>query len=810
MSIEDWLREAGQAGRRGDYRKQVALLNRALGAVRQRHDALAEAEVLRQMGNAHHEQGDLRQAHSCRVEAGKLAASFACPLELRMAIEGDLGRSYLEVGLWERAEEHTQQALEGARYLHDTRAESLYLINLSLAYMNTGRQQQAEAIYEQIRHAGERQEDHYILGLCYLNLARWRLNEVRLNETQRYARRCMYHATQRDDARMRLQATQILGHSLFIAYQLIGSDRYGAESIHYLGEAAREARSLGVRRTELEAEQQLAQLHEARHEPDVAIRHHWRVLDILEELRSGLGYEEFQISYFKSYEPTYERIASYLLRNRHADDAFRTAERLRSRLLLASLGSGRASTNSWIQQKRHLLNQILAEYGGQVVAALRGGDVRGLQRNRTVGVRSGTASGAGSQAREMSDMPRGLNHARRQFLDLYEEQRLHQAHWLGGESPDGVSWSQTQHYLRPGDALISYLITDDSLVIFASTAKKRHFQHLSYSRSKLHADVEEVCRAMDALRDEVLRDGAFLARTTHEAWPVWVAQRAARLDRQLEKLYALLIAPILPVVHGAEHWIIVPQGSLHRLPWAALRGMGRYLIEEHTLSLLPSASLGVAVQSLPQSSTHDAFFFGDPDPDDEFLQLPGAQAEVRAAHQVIGRGPTPFIGPAANKSEFLRGARSARVLHAACHHFFDAQSPLLSFLKLAGEAGHDSLYAFEIAALELSAQLVCLSACESGLSGITTGDEQIGIVRAFLAAGAKSVVSTLWCIEDLSAAEFFSSFYHGARSEDLARALAKSQRSLLGDPRFSLPYFWAPYILSGRWFGSLRFGADSS
>ena len=107
--------------------------------------------------------------------------------------------------------------------------------------------------------------------------------------------------------------------------------------------------------------------------------------------------------------------------------------------------------------------------------------------------------------------------------------------------------------------------------------------------------------------------------------------------------------------------------------------------------------------------------------------------------------------------------------------------------------------------MALVADLVTLSACNSGRSGIASGDEQLGMVRAFLAAGTHSVISTLWPTDDEASAEFFGAFYQNARVLGLAAALAEAQRNLLADPWYQLPYFWAPYVLTGQWDKPLQF-----
>jgi CHAT domain-containing protein len=104
-----------------------------------------------------------------------------------------------------------------------------------------------------------------------------------------------------------------------------------------------------------------------------------------------------------------------------------------------------------------------------------------------------------------------------------------------------------------------------------------------------------------------------------------------------------------------------------------------------------------------------------------------------------------------------------------------------------------------VSELRLEAQLAVLSACETARSHVVAGDEQYGMIRSFLAAGVRSIVSTLWAIEDQSAVHLFSLFYQESTQRPLAQALANAQRGMMKTPPYDLPYFWAPYVLSGEW-----------
>jgi CHAT domain-containing protein len=790
--------ELEAAQKRGDLDGRIELLGQLLSWAQQQDDAVLEIVALRFLGNAYQDKDELRKAHSYRVTAAKLIEVLGpdCPQQLRMWVECDLGRSYIVVEDWSKGEAHTQRALEIAGSLADEQATCMFKLNLGLVYFQTGRKQEAFQLGTEVIQVAERLQDHYILGLQHLNLASFCLQHgFRINDSLRHARQALAHADLSEDTQLRMRAQEVLGKSLRAAHLLTNRSRFAKEAEDNLRQTVELAQSLDNLSLEANAEIEWAGLCDDRRQPAEAAAHYNRALDLLDKVRGGLGYEEFQLTYFESFQPTYDKVTEFFLRQGQPDQAFLTAERSRSRLLLALLGPGRSNTRSWSSTERSKLAQILDLYGREVIREYS--NDRGQSQSR--GVTVGLQAAEGDET--TSDTP-SLRDARQRFLHLYESQQLYYASWHRQQSPPVAGFKEAQRFLGPDDALLSYLVTDQSIVIFVATDRACHFQQLGYPREKIANDVEELCMAMSEVQDQ-FRDLSvaerWFFRKPQDPWPTAVRESVAQLDQKLEKLYALLIAPTLAVIDRKPHWVIVPHGPLHRVPWAALRGAGHYLVEQHSISLLPSASLGTVLETREFPAEGKAVFLANPDPDDPDLHLPAAQSEVDAGYQVFQAGPLPFIGPAATKGEFLLNAPMARHLHLACHHFFDAKAPLLSFLKLAGDSGAGFLYAFEVAELDLTAELVVLSACQSGRSRIATGDEQIGIVRAFLAAGAHSVISTLWSIQDASAAALFTDFYTRALGTGLAKALAQAQRALLADPRYTLPCFWAPYVLSGRW-----------
>ncbi|SRR6266545_1557153 len=753
-----------------DPERQIEILSPLLSAPSTAEaPATLRIELMRRLANAHQDRGDLQEAHSYRVDAAKLAADPAskCPARIRSWIEGDLGRSYVEIHEWHRAQEHFREALALAEQSGDEQERILCKLNLALTAGNTGELAECRKLEEEVLRWGKAHDDRYVLGLQHFNIAVRMRNDLRLDECLQHAEEALAHAIYIGNVPLQSAAQRLRGESLHLGYLVTRRQKYSNEAEWYLQQSRDEAAALGSPALEAQAALGLAELYEARHQMDSAFQAYESAFSALEKVRDKLGFEEFQLSFFRPLEPIYGRTVEFLLRQKRTEEAFRTAELLRSRLLLEALGLRRSDLSAWTRDQKLRLERVLDKFGRAVLNQ-----------------RKAEASAA-----------------RRDFLSIQEEQSLRQARWNPRRSPPVASFEAVQRCLRARDALLAYFVTDQSLVVFVATKEGCRFQHLPYPRSRLQSDIAEIHGEMESIRQR------FLRRDLLEAWRErnlscadvkTIGESEKHLQDRLERLYAILVAPVLAVVADRPHWVIVPHGPLHQLPWAALRSRGLYLVERHTLSLLPSASIG-AVLGDRSPSLGEAVFFANPDPNDPDLVLSGAAQEAQAGCAALRAGPPPFLGAAATKDEFLRRAASASLVHFACHHLFDQEMPSLSFLKLAGGRGSDHLFAFEVSELELSARLVTLAACDSGQSQTAVGDEQMGMVRSFLSAGARSVVSALWPIEDDSTALLFSLFYRAARTVGLAKALAWSQRKLLRNPLYNLPYFWAPFVLSGEW-----------
>ncbi len=303
------------------------------------------------------------------------------------------------------------------------------------------------------------------------------------------------------------------------------------------------------------------------------------------------------------------------------------------------------------------------------------------------------------------------------------------------------------------------------------------------------------------------------------------------------RLYRTLVAPAEPFIHSrVDRLIIVPDGELFRLPFEALALPGAadaapaLVNDRFTVSYAPSAS-SLALAGARRDELRyakDALAFGaskierpaqlgraspriTPSRvlDDIYGRRgfrPGSLPQVEAEIADLGRRSDPgridvFQGYEATESA-LKGLdlRAYRLIHLACHAFSDDNDPLRSALLLAPEADDREdgyLQVSEIYDLRTEADLVVLSACRTGRGRLVLNEGNLGLPRVFFYMGARSVLSTLWPVNDRSGAAFMKHFYDAYfRGEGKAAALRSAKRAM-GKGRYAHPYFWAPYVLTG-------------
>ncbi len=296
-------------------------------------------------------------------------------------------------------------------------------------------------------------------------------------------------------------------------------------------------------------------------------------------------------------------------------------------------------------------------------------------------------------------------------------------------------------------------------------------------------------------------DGYGLAEDVGEF--VQSIKKRRRQTRDLaEVMYKRLLRPMQSAIAGRD-LLIVPHGSLHYVPFAALHDGDKFLNQGRAIRYLPSAML---LGLMPESKTQTAsqkdnvgklLIFGNPDLGDATLDLPAAQVEAQDLQAMFTQSSELFVRKAATETLLKERAADFTHIHIASHGEFSADAPLQSRLKLTPDGSNDGfLSVSEIYGLRLNASMVMLSACETGLGSVSTGDDVVGLTRGFLYAGAKNVVGSLWQVDDTATAELSRLMYAAMkRGLPVSKALSEAQEQLM--KKKAHPFFWAAFLNSG-------------
>jgi CHAT domain-containing protein/Tfp pilus assembly protein PilF len=431
-----------------------------------------------------------------------------------------------------------------------------------------------------------------------------------------------------------------------------------------------------------------------------------------------------------------------------------------------------------------------------------------------------TALDPGREAGEIEQLRRKLRDLTETRTRLADQVRAASPRLAALRYESPLDLGAIQGGLDPGTILLSYQIGRDVSRLFVTAGGQE---------GRAQFAVHTLAVGESALRDQVAQLGRQIDRQKSS---VDVAPAFIDLSRQL---FALLLGPAQEAIAAADRVMIVPDGPLHSLPFAALVRTGgqsttrpwQYLAEWKPLHTALSATV---YAELRKRRTADAppntlIAFGDPkypppvdDPKgtasetEQLLRgyalapLPETRAEVEALARTFGASATTYLGVDATE-ERAKALKRSRYIHFATHGILDARSPLDSALALTVPAEREDgqenglLQAWEIfEQLRIDADLVTLSACETALGQELAGEGLIGLTRAFHYAGARSVLASLWQVADASTADMMTKFYgHLRKGVNKDEALRQAQREMIANPKTAAPFHWAAFTLSGDW-----------
>lgn len=488
---------------------------------------------------------------------------------------------------------------------------------------------------------------------------------------------------------------------------------------------------------------------------DDAIGAYKDAIRLIEDTRAEIGEERYRAGYIGDRYQVYVALVELLLKLNKAEDAFLYAEKLRARAYFDHLGLNGPQLPEKGSQQR------IRELGGQI-RTLR----RALQKEYAVPQNERRDQTVQLYSAELSQ-------AEREYAALVDDSHSSAVGSQSDHTETLPTLSEVQRQLPRDAALMEYVIGRQTVSILFVTSTTVVGVPISINSESLSS------------RTELLRD--------------LIASKSPEWKEPARGLRRLLLDPLSTGGYLARirELLIVPDGVLNYVPFAALPlAKQRFLGDEFIIAYLPAAA------ALTKNSRAHGRKLLAMAPSD--AHLPNALAEVRQIGQIFSPDSRVVVGKEATKTLFKRVARDYDYLHLATHGSLNRNAPSLSALELEPDNDNDGrLEVYEIAEMKLHARLITLSACETGLgTGYFTetpgGDEFVGLTRAFLSAGGKNVLASLWAVNDQASRELMVRFYRHLLVSSGAEALANAQRELRrSDVRYSHPYYWAAFVMSG-------------
>ena len=491
----------------------------------------------------------------------------------------------------------------------------------------------------------------------------------------------------------------------------------------------------------------LARLQKNAGDPAAAVASYQQALETVEGLRAEIRLDQLKDGFLADKMDVYTGLVGLLVDLQRGDEAFAVAERSRSRNLIDILGRQRLSLSGLVDQELYdrqarLKEQMLEQENLSVQAA---------------------------NPNERARYAQALEKLRGDYQDLLIDIERKRPELLALVKVNPTTLDNIRTLLEPEVVLLSYYQLPDRLLCWKIDRDRASLTIQNLPAKDLAAKISSYRRMLQNLEP---------------------------LEKQSRELYDLLVAGQLSGSGPLRAVGVIPHGSLHYLAFATLSDGRDYLVDRQKLFYLPAAS--VLKYTLARRNAEKKLrilAIGNPDLGNPSLDLPFAEREAGTLRWNFP-DVTTLTRERATESWVRQHISEFGVIHIASHGEFDPVNPLFSAIRLAKDSKADGkLQAEEIFGLDIRADLVVLSACQTGLGDIRSGDDVVGMNRAFIFAGTHSLMSSLWRVSDVSTAIMMKQFYRNYVTYGKAESLTRAMQHVKN--RYPHPGYWGAFVLTG-------------
>ena len=666
------------------------------------------------------------------------------------------GLILLSLGNARDALELESQALEITQQLKDSLDMATIHKNICAIYRSQQQWDKALSHIELAKQIDEKIGSRRGLGYDLRDMGIIKFQKGEKEEAFDFFRKGLESSREIFDARNMLQCLYQIGktHSAL--------NNYNA-AVDTLELSVQLSQKLYIPEVEWRALRMLAIVHGRKNDTQLSLNYYKKALTVIEEMRSEIKVEEYKSGFMENKLVVYNDLVNLYLKLKQPALALEIVERAKSRNFI------------------DLLANKDINYGGnydkenfQKVGTLKR-EISKLHHEKTqILVKGEITESDRLKAAQLTSQLNGLKSNYQDLLVQLKEQNPELANMV---SVEPMKIDSLQSSLPDGVLLLEYFYDENQISIWAV---KNNF----IKAGQVEIAKDQLFLLVDSLRKTIVKQ--------------------VSTDKLSNDLYKILITPVESALADVKHVVIIPHGVLHYLPFACLKNNNNnYLTEKFSISLSPSAMvLNLCMKKgdfylKDKNWQRNILALGNPDLGETQFDLPFAELEIESI-ELIYPGVNSYLNKKATEKQLRDSNEEANLFVFSCHGEFDALNPLFSALLLAPDEGNDGrLEAHEIFELEINSYLVAMSACETGLAKIGVGDDVVGLSRSFIYAGAASLLSSLWKVDDLATAILVKRFFRNLKAGfSRAQALQKAQqfvRENINDH----PVFWSAFNITG-------------